>query len=219
MESRVVPGTADTIVRSSPRSAFNRELLPTFGPAHYGYVHVPGRLGSVPCRHLYRRQCFYDRVEEVADAESVLRRDAVRRAQAKFPELVLPGGSLSAIDLVHGQDNGYRASAKDLGDLMFLRAHPTPAVDDEDHDGRERYGLACLVTHLVRQWLLRRQVYTPGVDHDEPSVQPLRRTLLSIARHPRRRRNHGFARAGEAVEQRRLAHIGVTDHGDARKSA
>ena len=82
--SRVVPGIADTMVRVSPKQRVEQGTLADVGSADDGHSHrgdlflVTGVLG----------QSLDDLVQQVADPQPVLRRDAQRFAQAQLPVLV-----------------------------------------------------------------------------------------------------------------------------------
>ena len=100
--SRVVPGTSETITRSSPTSAFRSEDLPTFGRPR-----IATRIASSPDRRLVRpREPRHDLVEKISRAVTVERGERDRVAEPESVELDGLEVAARVVDLVRDHGDG-----------------------------------------------------------------------------------------------------------------
>ena len=128
--SLVVPGTSETITRSSPRIAFSRLDLPTFGRPR-----IATRIASSPtCAGPEPGQSGDDRVEQVARAVAVQRGERDRVAEAEPVELERRLLARRVVDLVREQEDGLTGLAQDLRDLLVAGRDPDLRIDDEEHE-------------------------------------------------------------------------------------
>ena len=192
--SRVVPGTSETITRSSPSSAFRRLDLPTFGRPR-----IATRIASSPtsCGPL-PGSMRDDRVEQVARAVAVQRRERDRVAEAEPVELerarVLP----RVVDLVREQEHRLAGAAQDLGQLLVARRDPRARVDDEQDevglgDRRPR-----LLDDRARDRRSGRRCRRRPCRSAGSGGRPLADHLLAVARHARRLVDDGGPRLRSA---------------------
>ena len=190
--STVVPDASSTTTRSSPASLFSSEDLPTFGRPMIAIRRGPP-IGS-PKRLLRRlRQGGQDRVEHVAGAAAVQRRDRVRLAEAEVPEAVgLRLGAL-VVDLVRRQDHRAAALAQHLDDRLVGVGDADGRVDHEQHRVGQRDRDLGLGGDPLGQTLGVR-VPAAGVDDREGAAVPVRVVGDPVPGHARacpRRPPHG----------------------------
>ena len=207
------PGRSCTTTRSSPRIAFRIELLPTFGRPMMQIAGArprpprpaPGRLG----------QPLDEGVQQVADAAAVLGRHRVDVAHPHGWRFWATASGFQSSHLLATSMSGRPDAAQALGDLQVAgrRARsarrPRRATRSASSIPRTACAAICRPTslgsassmppvsmswkarpfHSVPAW--RRSRVTPGCGVD-----------------------HGVAPSGEAVEERRLAHVRVAHDRD-----
>ena len=187
-------------------------------PAEDGDAYV-GRLRR---RLLLLRQPRDDRVEQVAGAGALDRRDRVEVSEPERIELrglrLAPPG----VGLVRREHHRLTAAAEAVGDVVLDGDDPGLRVDDEEHDvGLVDRGLR-LAAHGVLEILggfsggprPPRIDEAAGVDERELAAAPLRRRVEAVARRSGLVLDDRDAVADEAVEERRLPDVGSPDDRD-----
>src|SRR4029079_7843059 len=99
-------------------------------------------------------------------------------------------------------------------DHPVLRGQPCARVDQKEDGIRFVYRLAGLPGHLVVDALGRDTFEPAGVDDEMRLRSDAPPAVMAITRQARHIGNDGVAGAREAVEKRRLAHIGPADDND-----
>ena len=144
-------------------------------------------------------------------------RDGPRRVEAERPELVGLVVAAGRVHLVDREERGASGALEDASDLLVLGREAGLAVDDEDdrvgllggHEGlRADRGLE-LVGGLAR-------LDTAGVDEQEVDAVPVGVVVAAVARDAARLVHDGVGGLGDAVHERRLAHVRATDDSDDR---
>ena len=209
------PATSETITRSRPRKAFTSEDLPTFGRP---MTASRTRSSSSAVDRLVGRKQLDEPVEQVAGAEALRGRDGHRVAEPEPVEVVREREVARRVDLVRDEHDGHVAAAQEVGDLLVARPHAGTRVDDEHRDLRVGQRGARLVLDRDGERVLVVEVHAAGVDQRERAPVPVGLELLAVARDARALVHDRLARLGEAVHQRRLAHVGVADDGDLHAS-
>ena len=158
-------------------------------------------------------------VEQVAGAEALGGGHGQRLAEPEPVEVVREHEVVRGVDLVGRHHHGQRAAAQDLGDLLVARPHAGAGVDHEQRDLGVGDRLARLVLDADRERVVVLEVDAAGVDQRQPAAVPLGRELLAVARDPRPLVDDRLARLREAVDERRLADVGIADDGDFHDSS
>ena len=209
IESRVVPGTSETIVRSAPIKALKSDDLPTFGRPR-----IATRIASSPGERRAGAVLFElgdDEVEQVAGAVAVQAGERKRLAESEPVELERERLLRGIVDLVRDHDHRLVRQAEDLRELLVARRDPCPRVDDEEHEiGLGDRG-ARLLGDRACDRVLRGDVDAAGVDQQEALAVPLAHELLAVAGRAVRLVHDRGARRGEAVDERRLADVREAD--------
>ncbi len=183
--------------------------LSDVGAADDGHARV-GRLGF-----LHRRgQLLGDRVEEIAGADPLDRRDRERRAQAELVELRGLRLAAPGVGLVRDEEHGLSATAEQVGDVVLDRKDAALRVDDEqDHVGLPDRGLRLAAYGRLHLAGLR-VVESPGVDERELAAAPLGGRVDAVARRAGKVLDDRDAFTDEAIEQRRFADVGPPNDRD-----
>ena len=205
-----MPGTSLTIVRSSPTRRLKSDDLPTFGRPR-----IATRIASSPTgtRELSGRRstisssrsptlvpCWPEMRHRVAEAEAVqVERQALLRR---------------VVDLVREQQHLLLRAAQQLGELLVAGRDAGARVDDEQHEVGLGDRGARLLGDLRRDVAAVGEVDAARVDQHELLAVPLADELLAVARRALRRVDDGRARAGQPVDQRRLADVREADDRD-----
>ena len=173
------------------------------------------RLGLDLGRHC-RRQHGHDRVEQVTAAPPVQRRHDVGIAQAELRER--PGIALAGavVDLVDDDDRRRPGAAQERRDACVLLGDADCHVDDEDDHVGLGDGSFRLPAHLLIEVAAAGEP-AARVDHPEMTARPLGDELLAVAGDARLRLDDGLPPTGDAVHERRLAHVRPADDRDHRK--
>ena len=139
--SRVVPGTSETITRSSPRSAFRRLDLPTFGRPRIAtrIASSPTAVGPLPGSRA-----------TIASSRSPVPWPCRAESGIGSPSPSRWNSSASTsrrgvVDLVREQEDRLPRGAQDLRDLLVAGGDPGLRVDDEEDEvglARRRRGPA-----------------------------------------------------------------------------
>ena len=157
-------------------------------------------------------------IEQIAGVGSLQRRDQKRIAEPQSVQLV---GSISidlAVGLVAHEDDRPPSPAEGLGNLLVEGRHAVAHIHHEAADvslgDRHLRLLTCgprerrdVGGGIARQ----RHVKPRGVHDGESLPAPLDDTVQPVPRQPREGIDDRPARAGEPVEQRRLADVGAAD--------
>ena len=214
--STVVPATLSTTTRSDPASLFSREDLPTLGLPTSAIRRGPPTSPKRLRRRLGQRG--QDRVEHVARAAAVQRRDREGLAEPEVPE---PGGlGLGAlvVDLVGRQHDRLAGLAQDLDDCLVRVGDADRGVDDEEHGVGQRDGDLGLQRDPLEE-SLRVRVPAAGVDDGERAAVPVGVVGDAVAGDAGLVLDDGLAAADDPVDQRRLPDVGAADDGQHRSGA
>ena len=207
IESRVVPGVAETMTRSAAEDRVQKRRLPDVRPAEDRDAdRFLRNLGSARSR-----QPVDDQVEQVAGAVAVQSRDRNRIAEPEPVQVERQALLARVVDLVGDQEHRLARAAKDVGDLFVPRAHACLGVDDEEHEIGLRDRLLRLHGDRLRHRRLVGDVDAARVDQQEALAVPVGDELLAVAGHARRLVDHRSTRAGEPVHERRLADVREAD--------
>ena len=213
IESRVVPGISETIVRGCPSSALSSDDLPTFGrPRIATPISSPRR--STRSAPSMPRSVSTIEVEQVAGADAVQRRQRQGLAEAELVELERLGIAAWIVELVRDQDHRLARAAQQVGELLVPGSDAGARVDHEQHE----IGLGDRGASLVGDLALHRArvagIDATGVEDREGGPAPLDDQLLAVARDARLLVHDRLAGRGQAVHERRLADVREADDGD-----
>ena len=153
-------------------------------------------------------------VEQIARAEAVAGGDGHRLAE---PELVELRGDVEVarvVDLVGDDDHRLRGGPEQRRDLGVAGTQAGARVDHmEDRVGiGDR--LAGLMLNRTGERILGGHVDAARVDQRDRDAVPLRLDVLAVTRDPGLRVGHRLPAAGEPVDERALAGVGVADDRD-----
>ena len=177
----------------------------------------PPALGAA--RRCVRLELADDLVEQVAGAVPVQAGDRDRVAEAEPVQLERERVLARVVDLVREHEHRLVRLAQDLRDLLVAGRDPELRVDDEEDEVGLGDRLARLVGDRARDRRLVGDVDAARVDEQEALAGPLADELLAVARDARRLVDDGRARAGEAVDERRLADVRKADDRDGAEEA
>src|SRR3954469_487590 len=150
-------------------------------------------------------------IEQVADVEPLRGRHRQRIAEAERVEVGGQRHVAHRVDLVGREDDGALPAAQDVGELLVTGPAPGARVDDEDRrNGIVERGLGLLADRAGDRVDVE-EVHAPGVDQVEAPAVPLAGDLVAIARDARALVDDRRARAGQAVDERGLADVGIAD--------
>ena len=119
-----------------------------------------------------------------------------------------------AVALVGRDDRRQRRAAQLLGQLFIAGPHPGAGIDDEHGHLRVGEPGARLLADRAGQRIPVLEVHPARVDQLELAPVPLAVQLSAIARDPGALVHHSLPPAGETVDERGLAHVGVADDCD-----
>ncbi len=154
------------------------------------------------------------RVQQIADAGAVLRRDRNHLLEAERVELDDARLRLAIVGLVHGDDDGAAALPDGRRNFFVAGDEPVPAVGHEhDQVGRGDRAMALLQDELVQR-ILARAEHAPGVDDGDLRALPFGVGGDDVAGRPGDGRDDGAPRPGDAIEEGRLADIRPADEDD-----
>ena len=137
-----------------------------------------------------------------------------RVAEPEPVELERLGLPPRVVDLVRDQEDRLARAAQDRGQLLVARSDPGPRVEDEEDEVGLGDRAARLLGDLLRQRRRVGDVHAAGVDEQEALAGPLADDLLAVARDAGRLVDDRLARAGQPVDERRLADVREADDGD-----
>src|SRR5579884_2217742 len=209
--SRVVPGRASTITRSSPRSALTSEDLPTFGRPRNAT-----RSGSAASASAPGGAPTLGRTATISSRSSPTPRPWV--AEAERVELVGLGSLGGGIDLVRHEQHRPAPRAEQPGDLPVLRGEPRARVDHEQHDVGLVDRPLRLPADQAGERLAGARHQPAGVDERELPARPLARRFEPVAGDARGVLDDRGPPRDQAVEERGLADVGPSDDRDDRAS-
>src|SRR5581483_331952 len=141
-------------------------------------------------------------------------RERDRVAEAEPVELERGLVATGVVDLVREQEDGLVRLAENLRDLLVARRHPDPRVDDEQDEVGLRDRGPRLLGDRARDRGRVGDVDAAGVDQPELGSRPLADELLAVARDAGGLVYDRGPRAGQAVDERRLADVREADHGN-----
>ena len=121
---------------------------------------------------------------------------------------------LRVVDLVRDHQHRLVRLSQNLCDLFVTGGNPRLRIHDEEDEVGFGHGFACLVRDRARDRRRVGDVDAARVDEEEALAAPLADQLLAVARHARRLVHDGGARAGEPVDERRLADVREADDRD-----
>ena len=152
--------------------------------------------------------------EQVDDALAMLGADRDRVAEAErigFQPAIL---ARAAFRLVRRDDDRRLPGAKPAADLLVERRQPLAPVDQEQRDVRIAHRRLGLLAHPARQRVRVLVLVAGRVDDPEFEPDQLGVALTPVARDAGAIVHQRQLLADEAVEKRRLAHIGAADDRD-----
>ena len=209
--SRVVPAMSETITRSSPSSAFTSDDLPTFGRP----ITARRRRRRPPRPRRDVGQVLGDASSRSPAAEPLRGRHRDRVAQAERVELGRRRRCRATSSTLLAATSTGTVGAAQLGGQLGVAGAQAGARVDHQHDDRGLgHRLARLRLDRAGQVVLLLHVDAARVDQQEAPAVPLGLDLLAVARDARLLVHDGLARAGQAVDERRLADVRVADDGD-----
>jgi hypothetical protein len=136
-----------------------------------------------------------------------------RLAGAEAVEVV-EVGARRVVDLVRDEQERLAALAQQVDDARVARVRADLRVDDEQQQVR----LVDRLAHLLPDLDVHRHALVvgeaAGVDEPERAPVPLDAAEMAVAGGPGLVAHDGRVLADEAVEERRLAHVGAADQGD-----
>ena len=213
IESRVVPGTSEAIIRSSPRMRFTSVDLPTFGrptnamrtrsgslsrisasPSSGNAASTRASSASMPCL--------------CADEAGSASLDAVAR---EFAERRL---RVDAVGLVDDEEGRRRDLAQPREDVVIERRRAFAPVDHEqDEVGFLGRGTRLAGRRTGEAFLAASDA--AGIDQHERTrrIEPAD-AVIAIARDAGLVVHQRIARTRQRIEQRRFTDVGATDQGD-----
>ena len=214
--SRVVPGTSETIARSSPSSALSSELLPTFGRPMIASASSPScvAFGASGGKQLD------DAVEQVAGAFAVDRRNRNRlaKAQARRIRRAPTHSAFGDSDLLATSDDRAALATQNLRDVFVERMQAGLRVDDEDDDVgflRGGFGLAARrFGELIAVRHIGVGIDSGRVDHAERPAAPFAERVEAVAGDARGVLDDREALPDQPVEEGALPDVGAADDGD-----
>ena len=139
-----------------------------------------------------------------------------RVAQAERDELPGVGSGAGVVDLVDDHQHRLARRRKQVATWASSSVRPVAAVDHEQHHPGVGHGLLGLAGHLGIERVAAGQP-AAGVDEREGTTLPLGVDHLAVPGDAGPLLDDGLAPPDDAVEQRRLAHVGATDDGDGRQ--
>jgi hypothetical protein len=171
--------------------------LPDIRAAHDG----DARVGSVRLFFRRRRELRDDRIEKVARADALERRDGVQLPEPELIELRRLRLGPPRLGLVRRHHDRLAASAQAVRDVVLDRKDPRLRVDHEHHDVGlvdRRLGLPADAGFD----LARAVVEAAGVHQCELTAAPFHRRIHTIAGRAGLVLHDGHALADEPVEER-----------------
>ena len=209
--SRVVPATRQTITRSQPRNALTSDDLPTFGrpitarrttSSSSSGSSSPGRelddrgRAGRPCRGPGRRTPAAARRGRGRGTRArAAGRSASRSCWPRRPPAARPRRRMSAISSSPGRRPARASTTSSATSASASAARAWSWIETAS-------GSSSL------------EVDAAGVDQREAPPVPLGRELLAVARDARALVDDRLARLREAVDERRLADVGIADDRD-----
>ena len=143
----------------------------------------------------------------------MLRRHRDRLAEAELVGLEHPALRGAALDLVCREDHLDVALAHHLGQRPVERREPGARIDQKEAGIGHRHRPLGERPHPALEARIRRLLEPGGVDHLKPQRPEPGIALAQVAGHPRLIVDQREPPPDEAVEKRRLAHIGAADDG------
>ena len=218
-----VAGGARDLADDGPllaEQAIDQRRLADVGPAHDRDGNLVGRLE----RHRFSDlagglEHDLHGVHQVVHAGAVLGRDLEHVIEPEREELVHPIAGPLVVGLVHRQQHRRLRDPTDLGRNFIVSGHASlAAVDHEDHQIGLQNGALAVLDDEVVQRILGVAEDAAGVDESEGHALPLGVMRHDVAGGPGHRVDDGATGARDAIEERRLAHVGAADehHGGQR---
>src|SRR5581483_387373 len=163
------------------------------------------------------RQHLDHAIEQVADAEAMLRREQAGLVEAELEQLMREVAFRVRVGLVRGDDDYASGPAQQARDVAVDRRETLADVEHEQDELRlvDRYARLRL-DRRARLVLRRVEVQPGGVDHRELAAAPLGDAVQAVAGQPGGGVDDRLAIAEQAVEERRLADVGAANDGDDR---
>ena len=165
------------------------------------------------------RQRPDDRVEQVAGAAPVGRRDRVGLVPAEGVELGALELALLVVGLVDGDDHGGLGPPQDVGRFLVGRGQAHHGVHDEDDDVGLGDGETRLVLDGRLDQVVRVQLQAAGVHQDEAPAVPFGVAVEAVPRRVGAILDDGRAATDDPVEEGALADVRPADDGDDREPA
>ncbi len=183
------------------------DIRPTNDTDSNRAIDVHGRIRDV------RRNSRQRRLDQVIDSLAVRGGHGLRLAEPEAMELGDHDRGIAALALVDRDRHRLAAPAKHIGNEAVRRIESALTVDQK----YDAIGLLDRTPGLLRHQFLhaaRRFDESAGVDDDELMRLAPAVAVLAIARDARNVGDERVARAGQGIEERRLADIRPADEGD-----
>ena len=160
--SRVVPGMALTIDRSSFSNRFSSDDFPTFGRPTIATLVSASRAGA-GASLLPSGKRAIDLVQQVTDPLPVLRGNLDDRLEAEGVELDRSAPRAAVVGLVDRDQDGGADDPGGAGDLFVPGHQPLASVHNEDDEIRRRNRLPAVFDHQFVEGIAARPEHAPGV--------------------------------------------------------
>ena len=149
-------------------------------------------------------------IQQIAHARRVLGRDLHHVIEPELVEIHDAPGPL-VVDLVDGQDRRHVGRAHRLRNVPVAGDEPFPPIDDEYQQVRRGNRPVAARQDKLVQRILAGAKHPAGIDQLETHALPLRGLGQHVAGGAGNRRHNRTAAVADAVEQRRLPHVGAAD--------
>ena len=164
-----------------------------------------------------RQQVLLQRqVQQVANTLPVRGRDRMHFTQPQLEEFRQLGTVLHAFGLVGHQDANLAKTPQITRNFVVLGRDTFTRVHHEQHHIGLRHGLPGLFSHLLDNAAAGVGLEATSVDGDKFVLAVFAVAIMPVARKAGEVGHDGIAGPGQAIEQRRLAHVGATDQGQYR---
>ena len=212
MLSRVVPGWSKAMTRSSPMMALTSVDLPTFGRPT---IAIFGRaaIGRPGCASL-DRELLQHQIHQLVHAVSVRGGDRQRLPRPSSWNSAAAVSRDNPSLLFTTRYSGRPALRSTVRDVAVLGGDAGTAINQQQHGIGFVHRLQRLPRHRVKDALLCRRLQPAGVNHQVGLRAQAPMAVVPIAREAWNVGHQRIAAAGEAVEQRRLAHVRPADQCD-----
>ena len=155
-----------------------------------------------------------DTFHQIVNAVVMVCADGSRVAHAELVELRSVEFPVVVVYLVDRQHNGLVGCSQPVGGYRVGGGHTVSHIGHQyDHVG-VGHGHFCLLLHLGPNGPFRVCFQPAGVQQNESTAFPVGVCHQTVAGRSGNVGHDGMPPSDDAVEERRLAHVGATDYGD-----